>query len=82
MAASTEALLETIAGLASDIARQCPDCAERALGIVDLVRQVGSVTLDRGAIQDAVESDGLDESLSDVSDRTRTEAVIQATKID
>lgn len=80
MAASTEALLETIAELASDIARQCPDCAERALAIVDLARQVGSVPIDRGAVQDAIESDGLDGSLSDVSDRTRTEAVIRAAK--
>lgn len=82
MAASTEALLETIAGLASEIARECPDCAERALGIVDLVRQVGSVPLDRGAVQDAIGSDGLDGSLSDVSDRTRTEAVIKAAQAD
>ncbi len=78
MAASTEALLETIALLASEIARECPDCAERALGIVDLVHQVGSVPIDREAVQDAIESDGLDGSLSDVSDRTRTEAVLKA----
>lgn len=82
MAASPEALLETIAGLASDIARQCPDCADQALSIVDLVRQVGSVPLDRGAVQDAIESDGLDGSLSDVSDRSRTEAVMKVIKTD
>jgi hypothetical protein len=78
----TESILDTIAALALDIARQCPDCAENATRIASLAGQVKAMPPDRGAIQDALESRMADSDISDTSVRSTTEAIVEATAAD
>ena len=79
---STEpsALLETIGTLALEIARHCPDCAEKASRIAALAAEVVPAKIDRGAIQDALETELGDGDVSDLHVRTATEAVVKAAK--
>lgn len=75
-----DVILDTICTLAMDVARQCPDCAEPATRIASLAGQVRVASVDRGAIQDALESEMGDSGISDLRVRSATEAVIKATE--
>lgn len=74
----TEAIIDTISDLALDIAAHCPDCANKATRLASLVRQLGSTRVDRGAIQDALDSEVLDTDISDLRARSAAEAVARA----
>lgn len=75
-----DAVLDTIATLAMDIARQCPDCADSASQIASLAGEVRGAGVDRGAVQDALDSQMADSGMSDLQVRSTTEAVIKAAK--
>lgn len=75
----TDSILDTVAALALDIARQCPDCADNAMRIASLVGQVKSAPVDRGAIQDALDVRLADSGISDSEVRSTTEAIVKAT---
>jgi hypothetical protein len=82
MHADANAMLETIGALALQIAQSCPDCAEPAMRIVDLAKQVHGGGLDRGAIRDAVETTTLDSDLSDTQVGATVEAVAKISRND
>jgi hypothetical protein len=68
---------DTIVELATSIARASPDCADKAMQIADLARELDRVP-DRAAIQDAIEMNLVDTNLSDPKIQTTTSAVIDA----
>ena len=76
----TDDILDTIATLAMDIARQCPDCADHASRIASLAGQIQGNKVDRGAIQDALDTQMVDSGLSDLKVRSTTEAIVKAAK--
>ena len=76
----TESLIETVSELALDIARLCPDAADKASRLVSLVGQLRIAPLDRGAILDAIESEAVDSDMSDAQVRTTTEAVLRTAR--
>ena len=81
MSADANALLDTIAALAMEIAQQCPDAADRAKQIAMLAGEVRTGSdLDRGAVQDALEATLEESDISDGHVRTTTEAVVKAVK--
>jgi hypothetical protein len=47
-------IIETVISLAEDIARSAPECATKAMQIIDLVRELDAVP-DRETIEDAIE---------------------------
>ena len=53
-----------------------PDCAERALKIVELARELEEVQPDRTSIQDAIESQITDDEVSEAQVRNLTSAVV------
>ena len=76
-ATETSGVLETITTLAEDIARASPDCADKAMRIVDLARDL-STSPDRESIQDAIESKLVDSELSESQIQSTTSAVVGA----
>lgn len=79
--ATTESLLDTIATLAIEIASQCPDAAERARQIGRLVGDIrASGPVDRGAVQDVLESRLEGSELSDVGVRTTADEIVRAVR--
>lgn len=78
---NAEALFDTISTLAMEIAQHCPDAAERASSIVKLVSEIrASPAVDRGAIQDVLETELEESDLSDTHVRRTTEAVVKAVR--
>ena len=75
-----DAMIETISELALDIAAHCPDCADKATRLASLVRQLGASRLDRGAIQDTLDSEVLDTEMSDLKARSTADAIHRATR--
>lgn len=76
-----EQLLDTIASLAMEIAGQCPDAAERACQIVSLVGDIRATgPVDRGAVQDVLESRVAEGDLSDVGVRTTADEIVRAVR--
>ncbi len=74
-----DAILDAISSLAMDIARQCPDCADHATKIAALAGEIRAASVDRGAVQDVLDSEMIDSGdLSDVHVRATTEAVVRA----
>jgi hypothetical protein len=71
---------DTIVELAEMIARSSPECAPLALQIVDLARGLGGGP-DQGTIQDVLDADLLDDSLSDVDSQSTASAVAKALKV-
>ncbi len=71
------AVAETISKLAEDIARVAPDCADKAMKIVEIAQLVGQAP-DRDLIQDAIESKLLDGEMSDSQIQSTTSAVMSA----
>jgi hypothetical protein len=74
------AILDTIVTLAEEIARASPDCAEKAVKIVELVGELSAADLDRAAIRDAIEVETADSDLSDVRLSSATDAVLKAAR--
>lgn len=73
-----DALLETIVTLAVEIGQRCPDCADQASLIASLAGQIRGASIDRGAVQDALDAEMADSDLSDLHVRSTTEAVMKA----
>jgi hypothetical protein len=65
-----------IIAVAEEISRVAPDCAERALKIVELARELEGVQPDRTSIQDAIESQMIDDEVSETKVRNVTSAVL------
>jgi hypothetical protein len=65
-----------IIAVAEEISRVAPDCAERALKIVELARELEGVQPDRSSIQDAIESQMIDDEVSETKVRNVTSAVL------
>jgi hypothetical protein len=74
------AILETIVNLAEEIARTSPDCAHKAVKIVELVGELDARDIDRAAVQDAIEVETADSDLSDVRLASATDAVLKAAR--
>jgi hypothetical protein len=74
------AILETIVNLAEEIARTSPDCAHKAVKIVELVGELNARDIDRAAVQDAIEVETADSDLSDVRLASTTDAVLKAAR--
>ena len=68
--------IDAIVQLADEIARVSPESAEKAVRIVELLRTLDPVEPDRGRIQDALETQALDD-LSDAGLRNATESVVR-----
>lgn len=72
-----DGVLDTIGVLAEDIARASPDCADKAMRILDLVRSIPTLP-DRNVVQDAIESNLVDSELSESQVQSTTSAVVGA----
>jgi hypothetical protein len=77
MAKSDLSTIDAIVALAEEIGRTSPECADKAMQIVDLARGLATRP-DRNTIQDALEADSLENSLSDVSARRTADDVARA----
>lgn len=75
-----QALMASICDLAMEIARLCPDAAERGEQLVALVGELRQVPVDRDAVEDAITSRTMDSDLSESQVRSTTEAVIKAAR--
>jgi len=69
-----------IINLAEEIARLSPECAERAFKIIEFARELGDTQPDLASIQEAIESEMLDDEISDTRSRSMTAAVIATVK--
>ena len=67
--------LDAIAGLAEEIARISPECADKALSIIRLLGDLGGKP-DKASIEDAIEQQAAGD-LSDTTVRNATNAVIR-----
>jgi hypothetical protein len=67
--------VETIIALAEEIAQVAPDCADRALKIIEFARELGDQP-DRATVEDAIESQLIDSELSEPQLQNVTSAVI------
>lgn len=79
---TASSLVDAICELADEIARLCPDCADRAKRLVALVGDLRSAPLDRTAIEDAITSETAGSDVSDAQVRTTAEAVLRAARTD
>jgi hypothetical protein len=68
--------VDAIIGLAEEIARPSPECAEKAFKIVEFARELSDSQPDRSSIQEAIESEMLDDEVSDSRSRSITAAVM------
>lgn len=82
MQASPQAdrLVDAIRELGEEIARLCPDCADKATRLLALVAELRPASIDRGAVRDAIETEVLDSGVSDAQVSTTTEAVLKTTR--
>ena len=65
-----------IIAVAEEIARVAPDCAERALKIVELARELEEAHPDQASIQDVIECQMVDDEVSETKVRNVTSAVL------
>jgi hypothetical protein len=72
--------VSAIITLAEEIARLSPDCADKAFKIIEFARELGDCQPDRGSIQEAIESEMLEDEISDTRTRSMTSAVLAAMK--
>ena len=80
-ASQRQAVLDTIAALADQIARTSPECADQAMQIVKLVHELGSEP-DRTLIKDAIDMETADTDVSDARVQTTADAVMRAVRTD
>ncbi len=67
--------VEAIIALAEEIAQVAPECADKALRIIEAARELGDRP-DRGMIEEAIESRLIDSELSEPQLQTVTSAVV------
>ena len=67
--------VDTIITLAQEIAQVAPECADKALKIIDAARELGERP-DRAMIEDAIESKLIDSELSEPQLQSVTSAVV------
>lgn len=73
----SQAAVELACSLAEDIARTAPECAYKAMQIVDLLQEL-SAEPDHGAVQDVIEAETVDSELSETRVRLTAAAVVRA----
>jgi hypothetical protein len=71
--------IETIILLAEEISRTAPECAPKAMQIAELARSLDEEP-DQATIRDAIDSQSLDNSFSDVGSQNAARAVADALK--
>lgn len=76
----TDPDLDTIIGIALEIAQHCPDCADKAMRISSLARHAAAAPLDRETVRDAIEAQTFDSDLSDTQVSATTEAVVKVSR--
>ena len=64
-----------IIALAEEIAQVAPECADKALRIIEAARELGERS-DRAMVEDAIESQLIDSELSEPQLQTVTSAVV------
>jgi hypothetical protein len=74
--------VDAIVALAEEIARVAPDCADRAMKIIELARELDKSLPDRASIEDAIEGQILSDELSEPQVRSVTSAVVSSWKDD
>ena len=79
-AAHHQAVLDTVAMLADQIARAAPECADQAVQIVKLVQELNPMP-DRALIEDTLSVETADTDVSEARVQATTDAVMQAVKI-
>jgi hypothetical protein len=67
--------VETIIALAEEIAQVAPECADRALKIIEFARELGDQP-DRATVEDAIESQLIDSELSELQLQSVTSALV------
>lgn len=75
----TTSAVETIIRLAEEIGRVAPECAAKAMQIVELARALDSEP-DQATVRDVLDAQTLDDNLSDVNTRSAASAVVRALK--
>jgi hypothetical protein len=73
----TLAVVECVETLAEDLARAAPDCADKAMRIVELIQDLKAQP-DRVAVQDAIEATILPDEVSEARVHVTTSAVMSA----
>ena len=79
-AAHHQAVLDTVAMLADQIARAAPECADQAMQIVKLFQELNPMP-DRALIEDTLSVETADTDVSEARVQATTDAVMQAVKI-
>ena len=74
--ARDQSAIDAIVALAEEIARASPECADKAVQILDLARTLEAPP-DQAAIEDAIEA-GTDGDLSDTRVRSASSAVVRS----
>jgi hypothetical protein len=72
--------VDAIVTLAEEIVRIAPECTEKAMKIIEFARELGENEPDRGAIADAIESQMIDDELSEPQIRSVTSAVVRSVR--
>jgi len=78
-AATSHRTIDTIVQLAEEIGRAAPECAGKAMQIVELARTLQSEP-DQATIQDALDSQVFTNELSDVGTQNAAREVVRALK--
>ncbi len=73
--ANPDSHVSTIIALAQEIAQVAPDCADRALKIIEFARELGDQP-DRAMVEDAIESQLIDGELSEPQLQSVTSAIV------
>jgi hypothetical protein len=78
-AATAHRTIETIIQLAEEMGRAAPECAGKAMQIVELARTLEAEP-DQATIQDALDSQGFSDELSDMGSQNAAREVARALK--
>ena len=78
--ANDQSAIDAIVALAEEIARASPECADKAMQILDFARALDSRP-DQAAIEDAIDA-GTDGDLSDTRVRSASSAVMRSIRDD
>jgi hypothetical protein len=73
--ANPDSHVSTIIALAQEIAQVAPDCADRALKIIEFARELADQP-DRAMVEDAIESQLIDGELSEPQLQSVTSAIV------
>ncbi len=78
-AATSQGTIDAIVQLAEEIGRAAPECAGKAMHIVELARTLQDAP-DQATIQDALDSQAFTNELSDMGSQNAARAVARALK--